>query len=60
MEKVIEELKDEFKRKNYNGRNDNDNLRCKVFFTIGYLENNEKVTRKEAIQIMKKVIQKEI
>lgn len=60
MEEVIEELKKEFKHKNYNSGNENDNLRYKTFFTIGYLEDNRKVTRKEAMQIMKKVLQKEI
>lgn len=48
MEEVIEILKEKFQNKDYTRDN-------KIAFAIGYLEECEKVNRKEAIQIMSEI-----
>lgn len=54
MEEVIKHFKNEFSKKGY------EETRYKLCFAIGYLEDCEKVTKKEAMQILWKIMQNKI
>ena len=49
MEEVIKKLKQEFKKEQY------DSKRSKLAYAIGYLEDNEELTRKEAVSIIRMI-----
>lgn len=53
MEEAIEKLQKEFSKGTYNRDN-------KLAFAMGYLQENEKVKRSEAIEILFKIFQNKI
>ncbi len=57
MPKYIEKIRDNLK-KNFSNRNmDTEN---KITYTIGYLKDNEKVNKKDALEIIYEILMKKI
>lgn len=60
MEETIKAMKQYFRKKDFNGKDREHNKNCKLAFAIGYLKENDYVTRKQAIEIIEMIFHEEI